>query len=198
VTVKAALARAPVLVAADGGADRALAAGVTPDAVIGDLDSLTAAARAALPPDRLHLVGEQETTDFEKCLTRIRAPYVLGAGFTGGRMDHALAVWNTLVRVPAPPCLILSQSDVVFAAPLRLELALPPGTRVSLFPMAAVRGVSEGLAWPIAGIDFAPDGRVGTSNRATGPVRLEFDRRGMLAMLPRACLDAAIGAVAGG
>ena len=46
--LRAALARAPHLVAADGGADRALALGVEPVAVIGDLDSLSDAARLRL------------------------------------------------------------------------------------------------------------------------------------------------------
>ncbi|MDE3079942.1 MAG: thiamine pyrophosphokinase, partial [Paracoccaceae bacterium] len=58
---------APTLVAADGGAQRALAAGQVPQAVIGDLDSLSARARAELT-DRLHPVPEQETTDFDKAL----------------------------------------------------------------------------------------------------------------------------------
>ena len=46
--LKAALAHAPCLVAADGGADRALALGQVPDAVIGDLDSISAVAQARL------------------------------------------------------------------------------------------------------------------------------------------------------
>ena len=43
------MALAPTIVAADGGADFCLAAGVAPTRVIGDLDSLSVAARAALP-----------------------------------------------------------------------------------------------------------------------------------------------------
>jgi len=30
--------------------------------------------------------------------------------------------------------------------------------------MAAVQGRSGGLRWPIDGLPFAPDGRIGTSN----------------------------------
>ena len=47
--LKIALARAPHAVAADSGADRLLAAGHRPEAVIGDFDSISAAARTALP-----------------------------------------------------------------------------------------------------------------------------------------------------
>lgn len=193
--LKAALLQAPLLVAADGGANVAIEAGVIPDAVIGDLDSLSETSRRALPPDRLHLIPEQESTDFEKCLTRIAAPYVLGLGFTGARVDHLLAVWNALVRHPARRCLILGPDDVAFAAPQTLRLDLAPGTRVSLFPMTPLGGTSRGLLWPIDGLDLSPGGRIGTSNQATGPVDLAFDAAGMLVILPRSELPAAIAAL---
>ena len=179
-----ALDLAPGLVAADGGADRVLAAGHVPDAVIGDFDSISDAARRAIPADLLHPVAEQDSTDFEKCLTRIAAPFVVAVGFSGGRLDHALAAMNVLARHPAPPVLLLSDQDVALRCPAHLALDLPVGTRLSLFPMGAVSGCSRGLEWPIDGIGFAPDGRIGTSNRVTGPVGLEIDGP-MLLILPR-------------
>jgi thiamine pyrophosphokinase len=94
-----ALAHAPRLVAADGGADRALRLGHVPEAVIGDMDSLSDVAKIQLS-ERLHYVAEQETTDFDKALRLIRAPFVLGLGFAGARMDHGLAVLNSLVAMP--------------------------------------------------------------------------------------------------
>jgi len=194
-----ALARAPHLVAADGGADRALAAGHRPNMVIGDLDSLSAGARSQLGAARLHLVAEQETTDFDKALRAIAAPFVLAVGTGGGRIDHALAVLNTLVRHRDRVCLLLGPQDVVFHAPPRLDLRLRPGDRLSLFPLAPVSGESEGLRWPIAGLGFAPGGRIGTSNEAIAPrVSLRFDAPGMLVVLARARLDAALAALVPG
>lgn len=194
----AALARAPVLVAADGGADRALRAGQMPQAVIGDLDSIGAAARAAVPAARVHLVAEQETTDFDKALRHIAAPFVLALGVLGGRMDHALAAMTVLAaRAGGRPCLALSRHDVVFAAPPRpLRLDMRAGDRLSLWPLARVAGTSRGLDWPIDGLAMEPAGRIGTSNRASGgPVELAFDAPGMLVIVPRARLDAALGAL---
>lgn len=191
----ACLDRAPGLVAADGGADRALALGRRPDAVIGDLDSLGDAARAELR-DVLHPVNEQDSTDFEKCLIRTEAPLVLATGFLGARIDHALAVFNTLARHPARRCVIVSETDLAVLAPPRLALDLAEGTRVSLFPMCQVRGRDTGLVWPLEGIGFAPDGTSGTSNRARGPVTLAFDVPGMLLILPRACLDTLLAGLA--
>lgn len=179
-----ALALAPALVAADGGADRVVGAGHIPDAVIGDFDSISDAARRAIPAERMYRVAEQDSTDFEKCLARIAAPFVVAVGFSGGRLDHALAAMNALVRHVAPPVLLLSDRDVALRCPAHLALDLRIGTRLSLFPMGQAKGRSQGLEWPIDGIGFAPDGLIGTSNRVTGAVVLDIDGP-MLLILPR-------------
>jgi thiamine pyrophosphokinase len=193
-----ALARAPVAVAADGGADRLLAAGVMPEAVIGDFDSLSEGALQAIPKARQHRLAEQMTTDFDKALRSVAAPFVLALGFAGARIDHGLAVFNTLVRRADRRCIVVGPVDIAFAAPAEIDLVLRGGDAVSLFPMAPVTGRSVGLEWPIDDIDFAPDGITGTSNRVVGGrVRLCFDMPGMLVILPRRRLDAAIKALAG-
>ncbi len=191
-----ALRFAPVTVAADSGADRLLAAGLMPDAVVGDFDSISDAAREAIPHDRQHVIGEQATTDFDKALRSIEAPFVLALGFAGARIDHGLAVLNGLVRHPDRLCLLVGPRDVVFHAPARMVLHMRPGDRLSLFPMAAVTGQSEGLEWPIDGLEFHPAGMIGTSNRVTARrVTLAMDAPGMLVILPRVRLAAALKAL---
>lgn len=187
-----ALRHAPVLVAADGGAAYARAAGHIPRAVVGDFDSADAAALHGLDPATLHRIDDQDDTDFEKCLARIDAPLMLAVGFTGRRLDHELAAYSALLRFPDRRCIIFGGDDIVFLVPDRLTLDLPPGTRFALFPLTPVSGRSEGLLWPIDGLRFAPGGRLGTSNTVTGPVRLRMDGPGMLAIMPRAALRAAI------
>lgn len=187
--LKEILPSAPTLIAADGGAATAVAAGLMPDRVIGDFDSLPQSVRDVLPSGTLEHVAEQDTTDFEKCLTRIDAPLILALGFTGRRIDHELSVYNALVRTAAPPCIVIGEHDLVFRAPRSLSLGVQPGHRVSLFPMGPVHGTSNGLHWPIDGIRFAPEGRIGTSNRATGPVSLTFDADTMLVIMPREALE---------
>jgi len=189
--LNAALAYAPDLVAADGGADRALALGAVPAAVIGDLDSISTAARARLG-SRVHHIAEQDSTDFDKCLRNIAAPFVIALGCLGGRVDHELAVLSVLVQRVGRPVLLIGREDVIFAAPPQINLALRPGDRVSLFAMRGVSGQSDGLRWPIAGLTFAPDARGGTSNEATGAVRLTIDAPGMLVILPRNRLNVAV------
>ena len=190
-----AMAQAPGVVAADGGADAALSLGVVPQAVIGDFDSLSSAARDVLPPEAMHPIPEQDTTDFDKCLRNIGAPLVIGVGFSGDRLDHQLAAYNVMVRHPARRCILLSGDELVMLAPPSLRLDLEAGTRVSLFPLGAVEGVSDGLRWPLAGLNFAPDGRVGTSNEATGPVEMAFTSPKMLVILPATTLELVVGAL---
>ncbi|MBP8930160.1 MAG: thiamine diphosphokinase [Paracoccus sp.] len=183
-----ALALAPVVAAADGGADTALANGLVPQAVWGDFDSISARARAGIPPENLHPVTEQDSTDFEKCLSRIDAPLVIAVGFAGARHDHFLAALSTLSRRIGPPCILIAAEDVITLCPPEIALDLRPGTRLSLFPMGPASGYAQGLKWPIDGLDFAPDARIGTSNAATGPVLLQTEGP-MLLILPRAHLE---------
>jgi thiamine pyrophosphokinase len=192
-TLAAALALAPLLVAADGGADTALALGHVPDLAIGDFDSISTAARAALGPGRLHHLTEQESTDFDKALRHVAADFTLAVGFAGARLDHTLAAFNVLARHPGRRCLLLGTQDVAFLAPPALRLRLDPGTRLSLFPMAPVTGQARGLRWPLDGHAFAPGGVIGTSNEVTLPeVELRFSAPAMLVFLPAECLRAAL------
>lgn len=192
------LTRAPNLVACDGAAAAtALALGHTPDRVIGDMDSLDDATRARLDPAILFELADQDTTDFDKALATTEAPLILGAGFMGGRLDHELACYNALVRYPQRRCILVGDVDICFHAPGPLRLEVPVGLRVSLFPMAEVVVDGTGLEWPLNKLRLAPWARVGTSNRAVAElVEITADGDGLLVILPREALDAAIAALA--
>jgi len=181
-----ALTIAPTLVAADGGGDRARELGLTPEAVIGDLDSLSEAARAEFGP-RVHHIPEQDSTDFEKSLRVLDVAGIIGFGFLGPRADHGLAAMQALARHQGAPVILQSAQDVVFHLPAHREMTfeLPRDTRVSLFPFASVACAAEGLRWPLDGLTFDPMGQIGTSNKATGgALRLMAKGAGLLAILP--------------
>ena len=194
-TVSELLHYAPNLAVCDGAARQALEFGHMPLAVFGDMDSLDAETRARLDPARVHEISEQETTDFDKALRLIEAPLILGAGFMGKRLDHELACYNALVRHPDRRCILVGSYDICFHAPHDLRLDLDPGTRVSLFPMRSITVSAEGLLWPLDRLHLAPDGRVGTSNEALGPVDIHPAGPGLLVILPVAALERAIDAL---
>ena len=190
-----ALGIAPRLIAADGGANQTMALGYRPEQVIGDLDSLDPSLRAALGRRVVH-VPEQDSTDLDKCLARIEAPFVLALGFDGARLDHTLAAMTAITRHGRARVLMIAAADIVFLAPPQLRLQLAIGERVSLFPMGPVSGRSTGLHWPIDGIRFTPEALVGTSNRADDTqVTVECNRPAMLVMLERTHLHMALQAL---
>jgi thiamine pyrophosphokinase len=190
-----ALSFAPAIVAADGGANHLDRLGHLPDAVIGDLDSILPDLRAKLG-ERVHHVAEQDSTDLDKCLRSVAAPFVLGVGFLGARLDHTVAAMNALARHGTARVVLLSADDLCFLAPPELVLPLQTGRRVSLFPMGPVTGQSTGLEWPIDGLAFAPDARIGTSNRMkTDILHLSVTAPCMLVMLDRATLPEVLRAV---
>ncbi|KQI67303.1 hypothetical protein AN189_16210 [Loktanella sp. 3ANDIMAR09] len=184
-TLNMCLRVAPSVVAADGGADRLVVTGIPPLAVIGDMDSLSAQARAT-HRDVIHAVSEQDTTDFEKCLTRITAPVVLAAGFLGARLDHTLATLATLARLQAHHVVLVSDSEVcVLARQGRSRIAVTPQTRVAVMPLGAATVSSTGLVWDMDALGLAPDAVVSSSNRAqaehvtldvAGPVLITLER----------------------
>lgn len=197
----AALALAPEAVAADGGGDVILPDGAQFRAVIGDMDSLRDPERLAGAGVPVHAVPEQETNDLEKCLYSVEARRFLAVGFLGGRLDHTLAALSALARRPAGQVLLLGTEDVAFLCPRVWEMPLPAGARVSLWPLGPVTGRSEGLRWPIDGLAFRPDARIGTSNEATGPqagpVRLAFDAPRMVVIVPADQLGAVMASLRG-
>ncbi|MCB1391411.1 MAG: thiamine diphosphokinase [Rhodobacteraceae bacterium] len=196
-SLRRALDHAPHLVAVDGGADAALATGLTPEFAIGDFDSITDAARAALGPARLRHDPDQETTDFDKALAAVEAPLILAVGFSGGRLDHTLAAISTLAANPHRRVVLDSGHDLTLICPPRLAIDLAPGTRVSLYPLAPVRCASTGLVWPTDPLDFDPRGRIGTSNAARGGrVTLAPSDPAMLLLVPVDALAPLIAAVA--
>ena len=77
-----------LIIGADGGGERLLAAGIEPDAVVGDLDSLSAAAQKQFS-DRLVRDTGPNSSDLEKAVAWARAEgadAITVVGWSGGRL----------------------------------------------------------------------------------------------------------------
>jgi thiamine pyrophosphokinase len=155
------------LVGADGGADRIVEAGLKPEVIVGDFDSLRDPL-SWLGKTRLIQIPEQETTDFEKALYSTRAPVTVALGMTGGRFDHTLAALDAATRYAARRRVILvDEYDIALALTDAITFEVDRGDRVSLHPLAAVSFArSAGLQYPLDAVRLAPGVRTGTSNRA--------------------------------
>ncbi|HUV32796.1 MAG TPA: thiamine diphosphokinase, partial [Devosiaceae bacterium] len=156
------------LVAADGAADDLALAGLTPELIVGDFDSIDDAAVFA-GRARMVRLDEQDTTDFEKCIYATEAPLYVGLGLTGRRFDHTLAAIHVVTRFAGQrKILLVDEHDVALAVSGPFALSIEPGERVSVYPLGQVRFArSRGLKYPLDGLEMAPGIRTGTSNVAT-------------------------------
>ncbi len=174
-------------VAVDGGYDTLKRWGMVPDAVLGDLDSV----RSNIPESLKTLkISDQDTTDFDKALRVVRAPIMFGAGFLGGRMDHTLAAMHSLVTAHDRKVVLVGSEDIVFAAPLEWRITMPPGTRISFYPVRRVRAdMSTGLRWPLDGLVLEGGVQTGVSNETSeAVVETKMSSPGVVTILPRQCL----------
>jgi thiamine pyrophosphokinase len=170
-----------LIIGADGGAGRALAWGLIPHWVIGDMDSLREGDRTVLTAHGCQFVEHpraKDETDLELALTFAAergAHEIVILGALGGRLDHTLA--NVLLL--ALPAFDESSIRIVDGDQEALlirngqatAIAGKPGDLVSLLPLGGdVRGVTtSGLAWALEGDTLCFGFSRGVSNQMTAP-----------------------------
>jgi len=166
-----------VVVAADSGVDHALAAGVMPSVVVGDLDSvsaegLAAAVAAGAEVQRHH--PDKDHTDLELALVLavgLEPDDVVVIGGGGGRLDHVLANAAVLAGPSLAPVSVVAHfgaATVVVARPgAQCVVRGTPGQLVTLLPVGATAtGVATtGLRFVLDGDDLHPWSARGVSNQ---------------------------------
>ena len=163
---------ADFILAADGGAEQARAAGLTPDLIIGDLDSVSLTTRRAFAATAWEHLPDPHRTDLQKALdflVKHHCRRVTLAGFTGGRIDFSfgnlLAIYPYAKKLDV--CLAGNGWRIYPVFRHRLFTA-QPGARVSLLPLKNCRGVTlRGLKFPLQNA-YLPLGTTRSlSNQAT-------------------------------
>jgi thiamine pyrophosphokinase len=168
-------ADADIVVAADSGLTSAIEAGFEPDFVVGDMDSLpdkgllerfTSERKHVLPVDK----DETDTEYGVRTLQEMGCTEVVIAGGGGGRFDHALAIALLFERVN-PPRRWITEKEDIHLIDGDVEFSGRRGAVLSFFPIGGTAGQlhSEGLKWPLDGLEFRR-GYGGISNRITGAV----------------------------
>ncbi|MCF7800765.1 MAG: thiamine diphosphokinase [Candidatus Marinimicrobia bacterium] len=167
-------AKADQVIAADGGAMACLNARITPDLIIGDLDSVN----TDTIPESWHVERDksQETTDFEKALGAISSSskaisQLIILGGLGGRVDHELTNLHIAARLDPAWNIELEGADArIVRVVTRISLDLPVNATLSLvpWPQAFVRKTS-GLQWNLTNTRLSPTSQLGQSNRVSQP-----------------------------
>jgi thiamine pyrophosphokinase len=162
-------------IAVDGGYLCFRQAGLVPDTLIGDLDSLSEEEHpgSEFPELKVMHLHEQDSTDFEKALnwiqvnTNIKKLIILGG--LGKRTDHLTT--NLLVASVADQSLEITFDDdqewmrrVTPSCPLSLHGR--KGANLSILPLCESSGVTtKGLQWELNSENIGGSKIVGQSNR---------------------------------
>ena len=178
-----------LVIAADGGAARLSSAGVTPDVILGDFDSLGHVPKADCPVFVLPV--EKDETDTAAAISYgwergYRRFCILGG--TGGREDHTLAniahLWSVAKRGGHAT---LEGDGFVRSVIVNDSLHFSPkkGKTVSVFSLTEEsRGVTlEGLYYPLSDGALRADTPLGVSNSALGGEALVSVKEGALLVM---------------
>ena len=172
------LKNAGKIICCDGSAGNLVSAGYIPDAIVGDLDSLTEnlAIRFA---DRIFLDESQATNDLTKAVQWCREMNyneIVIVGATGKREDHTIGNISLLAEY-AKTMNIKMVTDTGIFIPFLKSCTVQsfPGQQVSLFSIDPETEVtSSGLKFPLNGIKIS-NWWVATLNEAPGDsFSLEF------------------------
>ena len=184
-----------LVIAADSGADHALALGLAIDVAVGDFDSITATTLARLEQANVRLErhpADKDATDLELALDAAiafhpRRIIVLGGG--AGRLDHLL---GELLLLGADPYAVVELDAHLGPATIHVIRGerLLVGTPNELISLLALHGpatgiLTEGLAYPLHGETLVPGSSRGISNLFTGTeARVKVRHGTLLAVRP--------------
>lgn len=181
------------VIAVDAGAEACALAGVRPDLVVGDMDSISAATLAHLTREGVaierHPNAKRETDGALALRHATGDDHIVFVGAGGGRADHAFANLHLLARAAASGARVRAEdadATTWVATPARpLSLELPKGALVSVLPFGGrAEGVTyEGLEWALADATMDVGDPYGVSNVATGPRQAIRVRTGTLLVI---------------
>lgn len=171
------------ILAADGGANKCLKAGIKPDLVVGDLDSITPKNKALLK-GRLKQVVRQDNSDFEKALDYLKTlkPKQVDIALSyGGRLDFGLSNFLTASNyLKYFDICFLFPKAVVYLLSKSAKIKAKKGARVSLIALEEIKNIStQNLIYSLKNENLKPCQR-GLSNIAKGNFTIDFKRGKLL------------------
>jgi len=162
------------LICADGGADSALKMNLVPDAIIGDLDSISEKAlREFKSVSRIKKLERQNDTDVEKCLKYAinkKFDETLLVGVTGNRLDHTFCNLGIVLKFsPQINISLIAENSYLKPCKSNRTIKTIPGEVISLYGFdSKTKITSKGLRYPLKKIALPFGERESTSNIAKG------------------------------
>ena len=163
-----------IIICADGGLNLAVSVGMTPNIVIGDMDSVDDEVLSSVNSEIIRYPKEKDYTDGFLALKKamdIGCDEIIISNAISSAMDHSLANIQMLLSAKDRKAMI-SEPDVDIYALDSSELILKgnAGEMVSILPLSekAEEICIEGMKYGIKDGEFSIDGRNGISNEMTG------------------------------
>ncbi len=181
------------IIAADGGTRHALALGLTPNVIVGDMDSLPANFQTSTFNGEIVLYPKDKNeTDLELAIDHavsLNPDQILILAALGGRMDQTLANIALLANFQLATCNVKLTDGVeeVFFCRDHAKVEGRNGDIVSLIPwQGEVTGVfTENLKWHLHHETLYPEKTRGISNEMTADVATVQIRSGLLLITHR-------------
>ncbi len=165
------LKQIPIL-AADGAANRLLGMKITPDYVIGDMDSVSIERFPKPISSKLIVDTNQETNDFGKVLDfAVKQGYrrIIILGFHGGDLEHTFNNWSVLSGESRfESCCILDRNRYGIPITSSFRLRTIENEIISIIPQPRAIVTTSGLCWPLSAELLELGIREGARNRAIG------------------------------
>jgi thiamine pyrophosphokinase len=163
---------AHILIAADTGADSSIEQGVRPDAIVGDMDSISPSALAS--GIDLYRIDDQNHTDCDKLLELAHSwghSEVTLIGVEGDRLDHLMATLHSCARTPLRVRLAVRDGLGHVLGPGTHRIPTIPGRRISFLPLIEVSSLTvTGVRWPLQAADLSIGNFISISNLAEEPI----------------------------
>jgi thiamine pyrophosphokinase len=187
--------KSAIIVAADSGLLAAERAGIKPDYIIGDMDSLDTSKLDAYPCECvIRHDRDKDYTDTELAFSLLREKgcdciWIAGGG--GGRIDHLLAIRCLFEREIFPCRWLTGSADIhcidAASGVNTLSVKAEKNVYVSVFPVSCGQweAKSEGLKWPLDGLVWDSGSSFGVSNTAVnGEISITAVKGRFLVILP--------------
>ena len=144
--IKSAAKDSDFILALDGGADISLKAGIMPNLVIGDLDSISENAKNKIGREKLLKVSRQDNTDLEKGLDFARyfkVPNITIICAEGGRLDFTLSNFSSVFNYIDKANIVFKTSSCdIYPLKKSKKFECKKGTKISLMPMGNITGLT--------------------------------------------------------
>jgi len=176
---------ADLVICADGGANHARPMRITPDFIIGDMDSITPSTKRYYQRVPSMLVDDQDSTDLEKAIqlcVGMMCKSIDIVGATGDRLDHTTGTLGCFKKFGKKARLQLFDTVGVVSLIIKsIGFATTVGEKISLIPLERCEGVTtHNLKYALQNENLELGVREGISNEATGRRVTISVRRGTL------------------